>query len=102
MFAGTRIRIEYQYIDPSCYATDKPNSTDKPYSTDELTHGWVEGIIYSDAPSVMIDTQVLKAGDTIHGVTVINILKHDVVFEKNEQRWTQSTGETPNSAWQQP
>lgn len=49
--------------------------------------------------SVIIDGQVLKAGDTIHGVKVIKVLKGKVEFEKNGQRWTRKVKETPAPEW---
>lgn len=69
--------------------------------TAKPTHGLVTGMLYNDEnASVIIDTQILKAGDTIHGVKVIKILRNKVEFEKNGQRWMQKVGETPAPEWQ--
>ncbi|MHC4476235.1 MAG: hypothetical protein ACYTEL_11355 [Planctomycetota bacterium] len=68
----------------------------------ESTRGVVSGVLYSDDPSALIDTQILKAGDAIHGVTIVKILEDRVEFEKNGRRWTQQVGEIPAPEWQQP
>ncbi len=71
------------------------------FLTAKPTHGLVTGILYNDEnASVIIDTQILKAGNTIHGVKIIKILRNKVEFEKNGQRWMQKTGETPGPEWQ--
>ena len=65
------------------------------------THGIVGGILYDkDNPSAIIDSKILKEGDTIHGVKVIKIYEDKVEFEKNSKRWTQKAGETADTAWQ--
>lgn len=65
-----------------------------------LRIGQVTGLFYSDDPSVIIDRQILKAGDTIHGVKVVKILKDKVELEKNGKKWTQKVGAEPGPEWQ--
>ena len=67
------------------------------------TGGIIDGILFSrDNPSVLIDGQVLRAGDTIYGVEVVEIGKRIVTFEKNNKRWKQRVQERPNRAWDEP
>ena len=67
----------------------------------EATHGVVSGIAYvKDNPSVIIDSKLLKEGQTIHGVKIIKIHEAEVEFEKDGHRWTQKTGEMVVKFWQ--
>jgi len=64
------------------------------------THGLVTGTLCgNENSSVIIDGKILEEGDTIHGVTIIKILKNKVKFEKNGQMWMQKTGEAPAPKW---
>jgi hypothetical protein len=64
------------------------------------TQGLVTGTLCgNENSSVIIDGQILEEGDTIHGVTIIKILKNKVEFEKNGQMWIQKTGEAPAPKW---
>jgi len=66
------------------------------------TGGIIDGILFSpDNPSVLIDGQVLKVGDTIYGVEIVEIGRRIVTFEKNGKRWEQRVRERPNRAWEQ-
>ena len=67
----------------------------------EATHGVVGGIVYTkENPSAIIDSKLLKEGETIHGVKIIKIHEAAVEFEKDSQSWTQKTGETADTFWQ--
>jgi len=67
------------------------------------TGGIIDGILFSpDNPSVLIDGQVLKVGDTIYGVEIVEISRRIVTFEKNNKRWEQRVCERPNRAWDEP
>ncbi len=67
----------------------------------KTTHGVVGGILYSkDNPLAVIDSKILKEGDTIHGVKIVKIYEDKVELEKNSHRWTQKAGETANELWQ--
>ena len=67
------------------------------------TCGIVDGILFSpDAPSVLIDGQVLNVGDTIYGVEVVAIDRRIVTFEKDSKRWQQRVRERANTAWEEP
>ena len=62
--------------------------------------GTVTGILYTaESPSAVIDGQVVKEGDTIHGVKVIKTHKAEVEFRKDRKVWKQRVGRRPNSAW---
>ncbi len=64
------------------------------------TRGMVDGILLSaDNPSVLIDGQVLKIGESIYGVEVVAIDRRIVTFEKSGKTWEQRVSERPNSAW---
>jgi len=72
-------------------------------SASAATGGIIDGILFSpDNPSVLIDGQVLKVGDTIYGVEVVEIGRRIVTFEKNNKRWEQRVRERPNRAWDEP
>ena len=65
--------------------------------------GIVDGIVFTpENSSVLIDGQVLKAGDAIYGVKVAEIGKCIVTFEKNGKRWEQRVRQRPNLAWDEP
>ncbi|HLB74550.1 MAG TPA: hypothetical protein VJJ98_11060 [Sedimentisphaerales bacterium] len=67
------------------------------------TRGMVDGILFSpDNPSALIDGQVLKIGDQIYGVEVVEISRRIVTFEKDGQTWEQRVCERPNSTWDDP
>ncbi|MBN2138399.1 MAG: hypothetical protein JW720_11390 [Sedimentisphaerales bacterium] len=72
----------------------------KPHSLRASTRGMIDGILFCpDRSSALIDGQVLKVGDEIYGVEVVEIEKRIVIFEKNGKRWEQRVREYPNSAW---
>jgi hypothetical protein len=62
-------------------------STEKPTPT--VTRGLISAISYGDSPSVLIDGQIKRIGDTIHGVKIVKIQKDKVEFEKNGNTWVQ-------------
>jgi len=63
----------------------------------------VDGILFSaDDPSALIDGQVLKRGDQIYGVEVVEIDRRIVTFEKSGKTWEQRVCERPNLAWDDP
>ena len=66
------------------------------------TPGLVRGILYSETkPSVVLGDKrkIAYEEDTIQGVTIVKIHKDKVEFAKNDQRWTQKVGQTPNAHW---
>ena len=65
------------------------------------THGVVGGILYTeDNSSAIIDSKVLKEGDTIRGVKIVKIYEAEVEFEKDSRRWTQKVAEAARPFWQ--
>jgi len=64
--------------------------------------GRVSGILYTvEDSTAIINGQLLKKGDTLDGVTILEIERDRVEFEKKAERWYQRIGERPNSAWAQ-
>ena len=64
--------------------------------------GVVAGILYAmDNSSAVVDNQVVRKGDTLYGVRIIDIQKFTVEFEKDGSRWSQRVRENPNPAWQE-
>jgi len=54
----------------------------------------VRDIVYSkDKPSAVIGSKIVYVGDEINGITVINIDRDSVEFERNGQRWEQNVRE---------
>jgi hypothetical protein len=43
--------------------------------------------------------KILRAGDMIGNITVMEIRKNRVEFAKDSQRWIQAVGQPANSAW---
>ncbi|MHC4426796.1 MAG: hypothetical protein ACYSYV_11975, partial [Planctomycetota bacterium] len=62
--------------------------------------GLVTGIARSDdRSSAIIGTQIVREGQSIHGIKVVKIHKDKVEFEKNGKRWTQGLNEAPGPEW---
>jgi len=52
----------------------------------------VKGIVFSkNKSSAIVNGQIVHAGETIFGATVVRINKSSVEFEKGEKKWTQKT-----------
>ncbi len=67
----------------------------------EPTYGVVTGIVYSDEqPLALVDGQVVREGQTVHGVRVVKILRRTVEFEKGDTKWEQRVRQTADSRWQ--
>ena len=74
-------------------------------ATEQPQKGLVSRILSSeDGFSATIGTTTVREGDTIDGVTVVEIRKDKVVFEREGKwatlRWSQEVGEAPHSQWQ--
>ncbi len=55
----------------------------------------VNGIAYSkERQTAMIGGQIVRKGDVIDGVRIVDIQRRKVEFEKNGKTWTQGVGET--------
>ena len=52
-----------------------------------------------DAEVALIGDELVREGDTIDGVKVVQINSGKVKFEKNGKMWTQGTQERPDAAW---
>jgi hypothetical protein len=51
----------------------------------------IRDIVYSkDKPSAVIGSKIVYIGDVINGVTIINIDRDSIEFEKNGERWEQN------------
>ena len=67
-----------------------------------VARGTVDGILFTPGnPFVLVDGQVLQAGDVIYGVEIIEIGRRIVTFGKNGQSWEQRVRERPNCGWQE-
>ncbi len=63
--------------------------------------GLVTGIVRSeDTSTAVVGTQVVREGETIHGVTIVKIYDDRVEFEKGGQRWTQTLNQPPGPQWE--
>lgn len=66
----------------------------------KATHGVVTGILHAEEnPSAVIDGKIVHDADTIHGVKVVKIHRHEIEFQKNRYRWIQKVRETPKAFW---
>jgi hypothetical protein len=76
------IKFEKSKLENTVHETT-PNQTD-----DKLIN--VRSILFSsDKPSVVIGDKIVYLNQTINGVTVMEIHRDYIVFEKDGQRWTQ-------------
>jgi hypothetical protein len=72
----------------------------KPEPQPQATHGVVTGIIYSaDKPSAIVDSKIVHNGDSIYDVTVVQIYKDKIEFEKNGKKWEQKVQQKPGDYW---
>jgi hypothetical protein len=63
-------------------------------------HGMVRGVLYvAEDSTVLIDEHIVKAGETIYGVTVVKIDRNAVEFSKDGKTWRQRVREKPDPAW---
>jgi len=54
----------------------------------------IKDIVYShDKPSAVIGSRIFYEGDDINGMTIININRDSVEFEKDGERWKQNVGD---------
>lgn len=64
--------------------------------------GMVEGVLYSTgSSSVLVDGQIVREGEEVHGVRVTSISRNKVEFEYNGKRWEQRVREWPNPIWEE-
>lgn len=50
----------------------------------------VRGIVFSQTrPSAIVGNQIVFIGDTYNGISIVNITRDAVEFEKDGKRWTQ-------------
>ena len=62
--------------------------------------GTVTGILYSkEDPSVVIDGEVLREGQSIRGVKVIKTNRDSVEFEYAGANWSQKVNDPPSTNW---
>lgn len=69
-------------------------------TTATTTRGLITGIMCTEEhSSAVIDGEIVREGDTIHGVKVVKIYKDRVEFEKGSKRWAQHPQEQPTDVW---
>jgi hypothetical protein len=69
-------------------------------TTATTTRGLITGIMCTEEySSAIIDGEIVREGDTIHGVKVVKIYKDKVEFEKGSKRWAQHPQEQPTDVW---
>jgi hypothetical protein len=72
----------------------------KPEPAPQATHWVVTGILYSaDKPSAIVDGKIVHNGDSISGVTVVQIYKDKIEFAKNGKKWEQTVQQKPEDNW---
>jgi hypothetical protein len=89
--AGSNIKIDWKIPEPYPTTLRDPMQS-KPTTTDQLQSSTliVRGIVFSqDHPTAIIDTQIVRPGDKVSGVTVVKINPDGVEFEMNDKKWTQ-------------
>ena len=80
--------------------TSKDGKKDVVVERSEPKFGVVTAILYSnDAPTVLIENQMLHKGDTIHEVKVLDIKADKVQFDKQGEQWEQRVQESAKSGW---
>jgi len=69
-------------------------------ATTTTTRGLITGIMCTEEhSSAVINGEIVREGDTIHGVKVVKIYKDRVEFEKDSKRWAQHAQEQPIDVW---
>lgn len=64
------------------------------------THGVVMGIVYGeDKQLAMIDREIVRPGEIIHGVKVVKIQRDSVEFEKDSKVWKQKVRGKAKAFW---
>ncbi len=64
------------------------------------TLGFVSGIAFLDGNgAAVLDDQIVREKDVVHGVTVVKIAKKYVDFQKDGKTWKQYIGEKPADNW---
>ncbi len=64
------------------------------------TLGVVAGILYAeDSSTALIDGEILREGQFIHGVKLVSIHKDKVEFEKNNKKWDQKVQQRLETYW---
>jgi hypothetical protein len=64
--------------------------------------GVVKAILYTiENSSALVDDQIVYEGDTVYGVTVVEIERRTVEFQKDQTQWKQRVGQKPNPAWKE-
>jgi len=62
--------------------------------------GLIRGIVSGeDGFTALVDSQAVREGDSIYGVTVVKIYPDKVEFERNGTLWTQELNEIPGPQW---
>lgn len=94
--AGNSVRanVEINWPMPPVYSADLPDPMylgPRKQKKVETRNGLVvRGISYSeDRKFAVIGTETKQEGDTIQGITIVEITPNSVVFEKDGKRWTQ-------------
>ena len=77
-----------------------PISESATTATTTTTRGLITGIMCTEEhSSAVIDGEIVREGDTIHGVKVVKIYKDKVEFEKGSKRCAQHPQEQPTDVW---
>jgi hypothetical protein len=64
----------------------------------EPSRGTVTGIIYGQNKQLaLVNHEIVKTGDVIHGVKIVAICRNAIKFEKNETVWEQRPGQSPEN-----
>ncbi len=78
----------------------KDTKKDVVYDRPEPRFGVVTAILYcEDAPTILIEDQMLHEGDAIHEVTVEDITADKVQFSKQGEKWEQRVQEPAKPEW---
>lgn len=65
-------------------------------STSEASGPIVRGILYSaDKPRAIIGTQLVRAGDVVHGALIVKIGRKTVEFQMDGEKWSQEVESLP-------
>jgi hypothetical protein len=84
------------------WTAEKTEPISESATTTTTTRGLITGIMCTEEhSSAVIDGEIVREGDTIHGVKVVKIYKDRVEFEKGSKRWAQHPQEQPTNVWAQ-
>ena len=91
-----------QAIEPQTKVKSSKKRAVSPWSkpAKKSLRGLMTGIVfYNDSGAALVDGEVIRQNDILHGVKVLRIMPNYVEFEKSGKKWRQLVGQRPPTSW---